>query len=208
MMKNKLFPIVLMGLTTVFSISNIASAKSTTKVQYICDTSSSIPKTYVITSTEKIEFIGWESEAFINSGYPPKKRCQEVTQRFQKHSNAGNLRFITTGKMNRQKVICVAHNRKSSCTSGGLLITLESKDEPKEVLTQLFNVSTRKQKMSVTRGTQIYIDVNAYLSNLGNRRKFQPIKKEITQIKPPQNQSAQIEIKNSHDDCNGSFFCQ
>ncbi len=201
-MKNKLFPTLLIALTTVFSVPNVAPAKSPGKVKYICDTSNRIPMTYVITSTEKIEFIGWESEAFRNSGYPPERRCRDVTKRFQYHSDAGNLRFITTGKINRQKVICIARDKKSSCISGGLLLTLEFKDNPKKVLTELFNVSTRKQKMRVTRGKPIYIDVDAYLSNIHNTRQSQPVKDEVIQSQP-----TRTEPINSDDNCHGSFFC-
>ncbi|KST70315.1 COP23 domain-containing protein [Mastigocoleus testarum] len=206
-MKNKLFPTLSIALITAFSILSTAPARSYSKVKYICETSGSFPITYVITSKEKIEFITWKSQAFRNSGYPAEKRCQLITERFQKHSDAGNLRYITTGKINHQKVICVARSKNSSCISGGLLLTLESKDNPKKVLTELFNVSTRKQKMSITRGKPIYIDVDAYLSNVYDIRQSQPIKAEPTYTKPSQNQPVQKETTNSDDNCSGSFFC-
>ena len=202
-MKNRLFPTLLIALTTVFSTLNTTPAKSYSKVKYICETSGCFPITYVVTPTEKIEFIAWKSQAFKNSGYPAQKRCEKVSQRFQYHSDVGNLRYITTGKINNQKVICVARSKNSSCISGGLLLTLESKDNPKKVLTELFNVSTRKQKMSITRGKPIYIDVDAYLSNVHGTRQNQPIKNEATQIQPVPKKPT-----NSDDNCNGSFFCE
>lgn len=201
-MKNKLFPTLLIALTTAFSTINTAPAKSYNKVKYICENSGYFPITYVITPTEKIEFIAWKSQAFQNSGYSAEKRCQTVTERFQYHSDVGNLRYITTGKINNQKVICVAKSKNSNCISGGLLLTLESKDNPKKVLTELFNVSTRKQKMSITRGKPIYIDVDAYLSNVHDTRQNQPIKN-----KPPQSKPVPEKAPNSGDNCNGSFFC-
>ena len=202
-MKNKLFTALFISLTVAFSVPKITPAHSIDDVQFICDTSKSIPVTYILTSKENIEFIGWESQAFLNSGYSPKLRCQIVSARLQRAWDAQTMRYMTTGKMNGQKVICFAKTRDSGCTPGSLLITLEYKDNPNKVLVELVNVQTRKQKVRLSRGGKpIYIDVEAYLSNIGNRRQFQPIKKKTTHSQP-----TQTEPTNSDDNCHGSFFC-
>ncbi len=191
-MKNKFFTSIVIAFATTFAIPVVSLAKPQAKVQYVCEVSQGIPITYARTPTETVEFIGWQSQAFNNSGYTPQRRCQEVTARFQKHSDAGNLRFITTGKVNNQNVMCVAQKKGGNCISDGLLLTFESKDDPQKVLAELFNVSTRVQKIRLTRGRPIYIDVDEYLSNVSKTRQSQPIQAE----KPA-----------SQDNCNGSFFC-
>ncbi|MEH2180663.1 COP23 domain-containing protein [Nostoc sp.] len=178
--------------TIALPIVSLAKPKPPSKVQYICEIKQGIPITYARTPTETVELIGWQSQVFSNSGYTPERRCQEVTARFQKHSDAGNLRFITTGKMNHQNVMCVAQSQGGNCISDGLLLTFEPKDEPQKVLVELFNVSTRVRKIRLTRGKPVYIDVDEYLSNVSKTRQSQPI---------------QVEKPASQDNCNGSFFC-
>jgi Circadian oscillating protein COP23 len=191
-MKNQFFTSILLTFATTFAIPVVSLAKAPVKVQYVCEISKGIPITYAHTPKETVEFIGWQSQAFNNSGYTPERRCQEVTKRFQKHSDAGNLRFITTGKINKQNVMCVAQKKGGNCISDGLLLTFESKDDPQKVLAELFNVSTRVQKIRLTRGKPIYIDVDEYLSNVSNTRQSQPI---------------QVEKPVSQDNCDGSFLC-
>ncbi|MBC1278538.1 hypothetical protein GNF10_21860 [Nostoc sp. UCD121] len=188
---NFFIPIVITFATTI-ALPIVSLAKPTVKVQYICEMKQDIPITYARTPTETVEFIGWQSQAFSNSGYTPERRCQEVTARFQKHSDAGNLRFITTGRMNNQNVMCVAKKKGSNCISDGLLLTFEPKDNPQKVLVELFNVSTRVRKIRLTRGNPVYIDVDEYLSNASKNRQSQPTQSE----KPA-----------SPVTCNGSFFC-
>lgn len=191
-MKTNFFIPVLITFVTTMALPIVSLARPTSKVQYVCKMNQGIPITYARTPTETVEFIGWQSQAFSNSGYTPERRCQEVTARFQKHSDAGNLRFITTGKINNQNVMCVAKNKGSNCISDGLLLTFEPKDNPQKVLVELFNVSTRVQKIRLTRGSPVYIDVDEYLNNVSKTRQSQPIQPE----KPA-----------SPINCNGSFFC-
>ncbi|MFN6468895.1 MAG: COP23 domain-containing protein [Nostoc sp. SerVER01] len=191
-MKTNFFLPVLVTFAAAIALPVVALARTPLKVQYVCEIKQGIPTTYAHTPTETVEFIGWQSQAFINSGYTPERRCQEVTARFQKHSDAGNLRFITTGKMNNHNVMCIAQNKGGNCVSDGLLLTFEPKDDPQKVLVELFNVSTRVRKIRLTRGKPVYIDVDEYLSNVSQTRRRQPIQSE----KPA-----------SPVNCNGSFFC-
>ena len=191
-MKNQLLVPILVA-ATIIAVPSVSQSQPKGKVRYFCKVSNSIPITFARTPTETVEFIGWQSKAFSTSGYPPERRCQEVATRFQKHSDAGHLRFITTGKMNNQNVMCVAHSKGGGCRSDGLLLTFEPKDDPQTVFVELFNVSTRVRKVRLTRGKPIYIDVDEYLSNASGMRQSQPTK--------PENQTL------PKDDCGSSFFC-
>lgn len=164
-MKNKLFANLFLGSTTLLScfILNIGISKvnanpsqtankQSTKpsVEYRCIDRNGSPATVAYTSRGPIELIVWKSDYFSNSGYTPENRCLEVTNRFQKHSDAKNLRYISTGKVNNHNVICISEN-SGDCKSDGLLITLQYDDEPESVMRDLFNLAARKSGGGITR---------------------------------------------------------
>lgn len=121
-------------------------------IEYFCfNESQDKPVTVVDTKRGRIELIIWRSEFFADTGYTPQRRCNEVTARFQRHSDAKTLRYISTGTMNGQKVICVAKNDAGDCRRDGLLITLEPQDDPNQVLRELFNLRERASSGGIYR---------------------------------------------------------
>lgn len=165
-MNKKLVSLMLVSSLSVVGVltPNLAEAQ-TTKNTYRCITRNGKPTTVVETKRGKIELIVWESKFFGNSGWPPQKRCQAVTQRFQQFSDSGTLRLITSGKMNNQPVICVGENKAGQgviCKSKGLLMTLQPQDNPKKVMEDLFDISARVSGGGIQRGdneTTINIEV-------------------------------------------------
>ena len=161
-MKNFLSTQLLLGSTTILSSllfisSSIANPSQTDikqsskpSVQYRCIERDGIPTTIANTHKGAIELIAWKSNYFSGSGYTPQFRCQEVTGRFQRHSDAKNLRYISTGIMNRQKVICVSE-KSGNCKPNGLLITLQNNDNPEQVMRDLFNLAARKSGGGISR---------------------------------------------------------
>ncbi len=154
-MKNFLFTKLFLGSTAILSwlffiSSAVANPSQTTNkqgskplVEYRCIDRNGHPTTLAYTSRGTIELIVWKEEYFAGSGYTPKRRCREVTSRFQQHSDAENLRYISTGIMNRYKIICVS-DKSGNCKPKGLLITLKHNDNPEKVMRDLFNLSARK----------------------------------------------------------------
>lgn len=131
---------------------NTTGTKPQTSIQYSClNKSGEKPVTIVDTKRGKIELIIWKSQFFASSGYTPQRRCNQVTARFQKHSDQKTLRYISTGTMNGQKVICVAKNDAGDCRNDGLLITLEPKDDANHVLRELFNLRERANSGGIYR---------------------------------------------------------
>lgn len=124
------------------------------------------PTTVVDTNRGRIQLIVWNSNFFASSGWTPEKRCQAVTQRFQTFSDNGTLRYIATGTMNRQPVICVAEKKSSGfkCRTDGLLITLQSNDNPNQVLRDLFDISSRISSGGLSRGG--ILDLEEFLENV------------------------------------------
>ena len=145
------------------------------------------PITVVDTTRGRIQLIVWKSNFFASSGWPPNKRCQAVTQRFQKFSDNGTLRYIATGTMNRQPVICVAQKKPSGfkCRPDGLLITLQRNDNPNQVLRDLFDISSRISSGGLTRGG--ILDLEEFLENAPTTQVID--KPTQTNFDEPQDQS-------------------
>lgn len=129
---------------TVANPSQTTSKQSTKpSIEYRCIDHNGYPTTLAYTSRGPIELIVWKNEYFSGSGYPPELRCRQVTDRFQQHSDAKNLRYISTGTMNRYNVICVS-DRSGNCKPNGLLITIQHNHNPEKVMRDLFNLAARK----------------------------------------------------------------
>ena len=154
-------PLLLASTTIIssllFSPSSIAEPSQTSikqaskaSVEYLCIERNGIPTTIVNTHKGTIELIAWKSDYFSGSGYTPDYRCQVISNRFQKYSDVKNLRYISTGVMNNQKVICVSE-KSGNCKSNGLLITLQNNDDSEQVMRDLFNLAARKSSGSLTR---------------------------------------------------------
>lgn len=145
-LSSKLF----LGSATIFSwllligstLANPSQANSKPSVKYSCIDRQGYPTTLAHTERGTIELIVWKKEYFSGSGYTPARRCQEVTSRFQQHSDGSNLRYISTGITNGYKVICVS-DRSGNCQSNGLLITIQPDDNPETVMRDLFNLAAR-----------------------------------------------------------------
>lgn len=129
------------------------------KIRYECKSEPNKLSTVAHTERGMIELIVWESNYF-GSQWSPEKRCEAVTQRFQNFSDQKLLRFVSTGRFNNYNVICVSE-KAGDCIDQGLLLTLEGKDQPTQILRQLFNYKT-----SIRRGPQTkeVIDVERLLN--------------------------------------------
>lgn len=144
-MNKKLIGILLLSTLNLVSVVQPNQAQ-TNKNQYSCVQRNGNPTTIVKTSRGTIELIVWQSNFFGN--WNPLKRCQEVTSRFQKFSNAGEMRYVTTGIINGLNVICIAdpkNPKPNVCKNNGLLITLEPKDIPEQVKNELFDIAGKVQ---------------------------------------------------------------
>lgn len=126
--------------------SNSASSNKPKTNQYRCEDN----RTVVHTRRGTIEMIVWKSDYFLDGGYSAARRCNMVAQRFQSFSDAKKLKYLATGKMNYQPVICVS-DRSGNCMNNGLLLTLESQDDPDQVLKDLFDISARTSGGGIAR---------------------------------------------------------
>lgn len=160
-----------LGLMAAPSFMQPSQAETQSNARFFCSainnpkTGEKTPMTLAKTQRGNVEMIRWKSTFFNNkvNDFTPMSRCTEVSRRFQDFYNQGILSYLTTGKMNAQNVICVAEEYGGPCS--GLLLTLEPKDDPQQVLQELMNVRTRASGGPITRGSgSAYFNVEDFLA--------------------------------------------
>lgn len=156
----------LVAASAIASLSILISSQSgqAQSIKYFCDNSSSPPTTVASTPRGKIPLIRW-STTLGGGEYDPLSRCRVVSARFQTLYDSKSLRFLTTGRMNGQNVICVAADRNGGCLPNGLLFTLKPGSNPRTTLQQMFNISRLATSGPILESTQqrLYIDLNELL---------------------------------------------
>jgi hypothetical protein len=184
---DKIITYGLIGLTTLTLTSACkqseadASKQESLSVQFSCGTDSQegikIPVTIVNNSQQNkpLTAIYWNPKNnFFGGKWTPQQRCEEVSKRFQKIYERDGLKFITADEAkwisDRQiNVICSVKEVNARCEEDDLLLTLETKDDPNELLKKLMafreaptenNALTRggNPPQSFAEGKRVYYD--------------------------------------------------
>ncbi|NJK70549.1 MAG: hypothetical protein HC941_32275 [Microcoleus sp. SU_5_3] len=113
--------------------------------QFFCGISQGKPSTVVRTSRGNQPLIVWNNESFSSSGWTPKRRCEEVSTRFQRFNDNGQLRFMRAGTFNGHKVLCIDSVRGSgNCSSAAaVVLTLPQNSDANQVLEQMLGTRNR-----------------------------------------------------------------
>lgn len=110
----------------------------------------------------EVPIIRWVSDYFEASGYDPQTRCELVSQRFQNFKEDGTLQYLTTGRMNRQPVVCVSPTSGGECA--GLLFTLKPTGNPNQTLQDLMAVRSGATSIPLNEtGARLYINLEEYI---------------------------------------------
>jgi len=125
-----------------------------------------------ITSQDEVPVIRWISDYFAGSGWTPEARCEEVSRRFQTYYQEGSLKFLTTGRMNGESVVCTADRRGGGCQS--LLFTLKPTSSPGAALQQLLDVQVRASGALSETDDRVYIDINQILAPADSETPTEP----------------------------------
>ncbi len=178
-----------MSLVVAIPMAQPSHAEGETDARFFCGktinakTGKAIPTTLASTRRGNVAMIFWQSTFFAQQGkgFTPTDRCEEVSKRFQTFYQEGILSYLTTGQMNNQNVICVSDEYGGPCQ--GLLLTLEPKDNPEQVLQELLNVRARARGAIVRSAGPSYIDVQDFLDNA-------PVEKNLSSNVMPSNTKA------------------
>ena len=127
----------------------VHSESPASKVTFSCGESEYNGKSFlatIATGDKSIPIILWKLDNnYFGDNWPPLKRCEEVSRRFQRIYNRDGLKRLVatleTWVPNKEvPVICAVKSENSVCHEEDLLITLESKDNPDDVLKKLLNI--------------------------------------------------------------------
>lgn len=164
-MKNKFLSLVIVSLSVItFSQLDLRPAQSQTK-KFSCVTADGIPTTVAQTARGNVPVIKWVSKDFDGAGWTPQRRCQEVSDRFQKYHQSGELNFLTTGKMNGQQVVCVTNENGGDCR--GLLVTIRPTSTPSGTLQKLMGIRVGATGPAFeSSDDRLYINMDKYFDQL------------------------------------------
>jgi Circadian oscillating protein COP23 len=163
-MKNKLWLNILavsaLAFTNNLTLNSSAQAQGVT---FVCATDQNgSPATVARTPQGDVPIVVWKTEK--GGGFTPEKRCEIVSAKFQDFHTRGILKFMTTGRENRQNVICVTTTENGNCEETLYTIS-DQKADPGQKLQQLLDVRLQATgPISETNG-RIYIDMNQYLKD-------------------------------------------
>jgi hypothetical protein len=146
-------------LATVLLSSNPAQSQQTT---FFCGDSNGIPATIVHSPKHgDVPIIEWVSNYFADSGYDPQTRCSQVSARFQEYSDRGELKYLTTGRINRESVICATAAKDRPCN---LLFTLKKISNPGETLQRLLDIRSDSSSPALQEtNDRVFINFNIML---------------------------------------------
>ena len=171
-MKNKWLAGMVAGLSVVVGSAIAPNAVAENKISntYYCAQLNGDWNTFVNTPRGRVNLINWANE--FSPDWTPQKRCSAVSKRFQNFLDRGNLKYIRTGDVNRQPVLCVANVRGGICPDENVLITLKQGTDPEDVLIRLvdFRRSVSGQTLTLSADDpgfysdgEFYVDMNKFL---------------------------------------------
>jgi Circadian oscillating protein COP23 len=123
-----------------------ASKQTRVEVKFACGIAEyegqKVPATIVNNSgiDTPLTVIHWNPKnSFFGDKWTPQQRCEEVSKRFQTIHNRDGLKYITADdakwvKDRKINVVCSVKEANARCEQDDLLLTLETKDDPNEVL--------------------------------------------------------------------------
>jgi hypothetical protein len=164
-MKSKFLSLAIVSFSTItFSQLDLGPVQAQTR-GFSCVISDGIPTTVAQTARGNVPVIKWVSKEFEGAGWTAKRRCQEVSDRFQKFHASRELDFITTGKMNGQQVVCVTDKNGNDCR--GLLLTIRPTSTPSETLQKLMGIRVGATGPAFeSSGDRLYINMAEYLNQI------------------------------------------
>lgn len=158
------------ALGTVAQSQPVVAQTNTSQTSFFCGQAEGSPATIARTPRGDVVMIRYTKDM---GNFDPQTRCQQVSSRFQTAYVNKTLRFLTSGSLNGQRIICVAQSRTGGCKPTGLLFTLRPQDNERQVLANLINQSRYATapaiiqncvpKREVDLSKPVTIDVNEFL---------------------------------------------
>ena len=154
-----------LGATTAFNQPSYAEGAT-----FFCRKSDGVPVTYARTPRGDVPMIRWVDNNSFPPTWTPERRCQEVSQRFQRNYDNGMLITLKTGTLKGQPVVCAAVSQDSPCTDRTMLFTLKPGSNANRIVESLLDrrgLAAGKivNQSGCTDECPIYMNVDLYLDN-------------------------------------------
>jgi Circadian oscillating protein COP23 len=148
-------------------ISSISQPSYAGSQTFYCSTSKNIPATMARTPRGSVPMILWAAnDSFPAPWNNPQRRCLEVSRRFQKNYENGTLRYLTTGTLRGQPVICGATSKYASCKDSTVLFTLKPGRDANETLQSILDIRGLAAGRVPIENDDTVIDFDLYLNNV------------------------------------------
>ena len=117
-------------------------------------------------SNPYVPIIAWKSNSFPSSEWTPKKRCEQVSKKFQQFHQQGRLDYLSTGKLNGLGVICAA--KPGECNKNNILFSVRPGVNPVTVLAELNEIREGRTSDLTWQnsGENTYFNLGEYLKNI------------------------------------------
>jgi Circadian oscillating protein COP23 len=179
----KIQPLISLITVSAIALATTIITSSPTSAQtagFVCGKRAGQPATILQRPAGNVTVINWVSNSFSDSGFDAQRRCELVSDRFQQYYKTGKLKYLTTGIINRQPVICVANRPGGDCDRAlpnqGLLFTIKPGSDGRDTLKRLLNLrhqaganslneSAPSRRIDVETNDRLYIDIDEYLKN-------------------------------------------
>lgn len=161
------------GIALGSSISLMLPSEASLNNTYYCAQLNGTWNTFVNTPRGKVKLINWVQN--FSENWTAKNRCVEISSRFQQFLDAGNLKYIRTGTVNKLPVICVAQDKGGICPDENVLITLKPEKDPEQLLIRLvdFRRSVSGQTIVLSDNDagfyadgEFYVDLDKFLTTV------------------------------------------
>ncbi|MBC6479773.1 MAG: hypothetical protein GDA56_20305 [Hormoscilla sp. GM7CHS1pb] len=179
-MKYKLFTPILTLVTIALALGPAAKPSVANSKQFFCGRSKGKPATIVRSGQENAPIIIWDNSSLDASQWPPLRRCEEVSRRFQEFEDRDLLGYIKTGTVNRYPVLCAANYKGGDCPSTQVLITLAPGSDADEYLRSLLRTRDRSRGRTYFTSEVLFYEDNGVLDADMNEL-IKAIKKENSQ---------------------------
>lgn len=167
----------LLSLTGIVTLLNFtgniqpvfSQANSSRQISFRCGitkiNNQDIPATLAyIPGQRKKRIITWVS-SYFDKTMTIEKRCQLVSEKFQKAYEDGRLRHITFGTNQGYSIICAVTDFRQPCNRQTQLFTLKQGSNPEEIMEKLIDILTGASSEPIfqSSGTQVYISFDQWL---------------------------------------------
>lgn len=177
-MKSKILTGLLTGLVVAASTTALFSQPSRAgNNSFFCGTLNRQPVTFARNSRGSVPLVRWTSNSYFPPPWTAQRRCQEVGRRFQRNYDNGTLKYINTGTLNGEPVVCAAVNKDDACTNRTLLFTLKRGSDADATLKRLMDRRGLASGYVLSETGPGSVDVERYLEDT-------PVEENVSPISP------------------------